>query len=278
MINGTLDWNLDPVIFWITASFPLKYYGLFFACGLLLGFHIVKRIYLKENVSLDSLDTLLVYIVLGTVLGARLGHCFFYEPSYFLENPIEILLPIKKIAGTYQFVGFQGLASHGGTIGVLIAIVAYCKKYKVNVLWLLDRIAIAVPVTGACIRFGNFMNSEIYGKPTGGTWGVVFQRDDLVPRHPTQLYEAFSYLAIFAILLYLYQFKKAKNADGLIFGYFLTLLFLARFCIEFFKENQERFESQMLLNMGQILSIPFIILGLILIIRQTKFKELKLQS
>ena len=278
MIKGTLDWNLDPVIFWITASFPLKYYGLFFACGLLLGFYIVKRIYLKEKVSLDSLDTLLVYVVLGTVLGARLGHCFFYEPAYFLKNPIEILLPIKKIGEAYQFVGFQGLASHGGTIGVLIAIVVYCKKYKVNMLWLLDRVAIAVPVTGACIRLGNFMNSEIYGKPTDGGWGVVFQRDDLVPRHPTQLYEAFSYLGIFAILLFLYHYKKAKNADGVIFGYFLTLLFLARFCIEFFKENQERFESQMFINMGQILSIPFIILGLIFILRQTKSEELKLQS
>jgi phosphatidylglycerol:prolipoprotein diacylglycerol transferase len=278
MINGILDWNLDPVIFWITASFPLKYYGLFFACGLLLGFYIVKRIYLKENVSLDSLDTLLVYVVLGTVLGARLGHCFFYEPSYFLKNPIEILLPIQKVGETYQFVGFRGLASHGGTIGVLMAIIIYCKKYKVNLLWLLDRMAIAVPVTATCIRLGNFMNSEIYGKPTTGNWGVVFQRDDLVPRHPTQLYEAFSYLLIFAILFFLYQSKKAENSNGLIFGYFLTLLFLARFCIEFFKENQERFESQMIINMGQILSIPFIILGLILIVWKTNFSELKYQS
>jgi phosphatidylglycerol:prolipoprotein diacylglycerol transferase len=278
MIKGILDWNLDPVIFWITASFPLKYYGLFFACGLLLGFYIVKRIYLKENVSLDSLDTLLVYVVLGTVLGARLGHCFFYEPSYFLKNPIEILLPIQKVGETYQFVGFRGLASHGGTIGVLMAIIIYCKKYKVNLLWLLDRMAIAVPVTATCIRLGNFMNSEIYGKPTTGNWGVVFQRDDLVPRHPTQLYEAFSYLLIFAILFFLYQSKKAENSNGLIFGYFLTLLFLARFCIEFFKENQERFESQMLINMGQILSIPFIILGLILIVWKTNFSELKYQS
>jgi phosphatidylglycerol:prolipoprotein diacylglycerol transferase len=278
MINGILDWNLDPVIFWITASFPLKYYGLFFACGLLMGFYIVKRIYLKENVSLDSLDTLLVYVVLGTVLGARLGHCFFYEPSYFLKNPIEILLPIQKVGETYQFVGFRGLASHGGTIGVLMAIIIYCKKYKVNLLWLLDRMAIAVPVTATCIRLGNFMNSEIYGKPTTGNWGVVFQRDDLVPRHPTQLYEAFSYLLIFAILFFLYQSKKAENSNGLIFGYFLTLLFLARFCIEFFKENQERFESQMIINMGQILSIPFIILGLILIVWKTNFSELKYQS
>ena len=278
MINGILDWNLDPVIFWITASFPLKYYGLFFACGLLLGFYIVKRIYLKENVSLDSLDTLLVYVVLGTVLGARLGHCFFYEPSYFFKNPIEILLPIQKVGETYQFVGFRGLASHGGTIGVLMAIIIYCKKYKVNLLWLLDRMAIAVPVTATCIRLGNFMNSEIYGKPTTGNWGVVFQRDDLVPRHPTQLYEAFSYLLIFAILFFLYQSKKAENSNGLIFGYFLTLLFLARFCIEFFKENQERFESQMIINMGQILSIPFIILGLILIVWKTNFSELKYQS
>jgi phosphatidylglycerol---prolipoprotein diacylglyceryl transferase len=266
MANGIIYWNVDSVIFWITDSFPLKYYGLLFAFGLILGYMIVARIYKRENVSLEILDEILIYIVVGTILGARLGHCLFYEPEYFFKNPIEILLPIKKIGETYQFVGFQGLASHGGTIGVLIAIIMYCKKHKVNLLWQLDRIAIAVPVSAAFIRFGNFMNSEIYGKPTNGSWGVVFMKDDLIPRHPTQLYEAFSYLLIFAVLYFLYQSKISQKRDGLLFGALLVLLFMARFCIEFFKENQESFENQMPINMGQLLSIPFIIVGLILIV------------
>lgn len=272
-MDGILNWNVDPVILMITDSFPLKYYGALFASGLLLGYYIVRNIYKKEKLPLDNLDSLLVYVIVGTILGARLGHCFFYEPDYFLKHPIEILLPIQKIGGVYKFVGFQGLASHGGTIGVLIATVLYCKKYKGNFLWLLDRMAIGVPVTAAFIRLGNFMNSEIYGKPTNGSWGVVFQRDDLIPRHPTQLYEAFSYLLIFAILFWMYKAEKIKQANGLLFGTFLALLFLARFLIEFFKENQESFENNMLINMGQILSIPFILIGLTLIVWKSKERK-----
>lgn len=259
-------WNTDPAIFWITDSFPLKYYGLFFAIGILLGYTIVKKIFIKENVAVEILDNLLIYIIAGTILGARLGHCLFYEPDYFLQHPIEILLPIQKIGGIYKFVGFQGLASHGGTIGVFIAILLFYRKNKVNLLWLLDRVAIAVPVTATFIRLGNFMNSEIYGKPTNGNWGVIFQKDDLIPRHPTQLYEAFAYFSIFIITLYLYQSDLTKKRNGLIFGVFLILLFSARFIIEFFKENQEAFENQMTINMGQILSIPFILSGILLII------------
>jgi phosphatidylglycerol:prolipoprotein diacylglycerol transferase len=270
MMNGILNWNVDPVIFWITDSFPLKYYGALFACGILLGFYIVRNIYKKENLSLDNLDTLLIYVIVGTVLGARLGHCFFYEPEYFLKHPIEILLPIQKIKGVYQFVGYQGLASHGGSIGVITAMILYCRKYKVQFLGLLDKMAVAVPVTGTFIRMGNFMNSEIYGKPTNGNWGVVFQKDDLIPRHPTQLYEAFAYLLIFGILFYMYKSEKIRSAQGLIFGTFLTLLFTARFIIEFFKENQEAFENNMLINMGQILSVPFILIGLGLIFWKTR--------
>jgi phosphatidylglycerol:prolipoprotein diacylglycerol transferase len=266
MKNGVLYWNLDPVIVMITDSFPLKYYGALFASGLLLGYYIVRNIYKKEKLPLDNLDSLLVYVIVGTILGARLGHCIFYEPDYFFKHPIEILLPIQKIGGVYKFVGFQGLASHGGTIGVLIAIILYCKKFKVNFLWLLDRMAIGVPITAAFIRLGNFMNSEIYGKPTNGNWGVVFQRDDLIPRHPTQLYEAFSYLLIFALLFWMYKSERIRKTSGLLFGTFLALLFLARFLIEFFKENQESFENNMLINMGQILSIPFILIGLTLVI------------
>lgn len=273
MDNGIVYWNVDPVIFMITDSFPLKYYGALFATGLLLGYYILRKIYKKENQSLENLDSLLVYVIVGTILGARLGHCFFYEPDYFFKHPIEILLPIQKISGVYKFVGYQGLASHGGTIGVLIAIVLYCRKFKVQLFWLLDRMAIGVPVAGAFIRFGNFMNSEIYGKPTNGNWGVVFQRDDLIPRHPTQLYEAFAYLLICGILYFMYKSESIRKSHGLIFGSFLTLLFLARFIIEFFKENQESFEDNMIINMGQILSIPFILIGLGLIIWKSKAKN-----
>lgn len=268
-----LNWNVDPVIYWITDSFPLKYYGALFACGLLLGYYIVRNIYKKENLSVENLDSLLVYVIVGTILGARLGHVFFYEPEYFMQHPVEILLPIKETAGVYKFVGYQGLASHGGSIGVLIALVLYCRKYHVKFLWLLDKMAVGVPVTGAFIRFGNFMNSEIYGKATNGNWGVVFQRDDMIPRHPTQLYEAFAYLVIFGILFKMYKSERIRNANGLIFGTFLTLLFLARFIIEFFKENQESFENNMLFNMGQLLSIPFIIIGIVLIVLKSRQKN-----
>jgi len=270
MKDGIFYWNTDPVIFWITDSFPLKYYGLFFVIGLLLGYQIVKRIYIKENIPVENLDKLATYIFIGTLLGARLGHVLFYQPEYYFNHPLEIFLPIQEINGSYEFVGFQGLASHGGALGVLIAIIWYSIKYKTKLLWILDRVAIAIPISGAFIRLGNFMNSEIYGKPTNGNWGVVFQRDDLIPRHPTQLYEALSYFLIFAILMYTYKNSKNKNFNGVLFGVFLILLFLARFIIEFFKENQVAFENQMTLNMGQWLSLPFIIAGILLIILQRK--------
>lgn len=269
MDNGIINWNLDPVIFWITDTFPIKYYGLLFITGILLAHYIEKRIFIKENIPIERLEKLFIYVVIGIILGARLGHCFFYEPTYYFQNPIEILLPIKKIGGSYKFIGFQGLASHGGTIGVIIALGLYCKKFKTNFLWLLDKIAIVAPIVGAFIRFGNFMNSEIYGKPTNGKWGVVFQRDDLIPRHPTQLYEAFSYILIFGILMYIYKNQSKKNANGVIFGACLVLVFLARFIIEFFKVSQVGFENGMIINMGQVLSIPFVIIGLILIMRKT---------
>ena len=264
MNDRIITWNLDPTIYWITETFPLKYYGLFFVTGILLAHYVEKRIYAKENIPIENLEKLFIYVVIGIVLGARLGHCLFYDPSYYFENHLEILLPIKKIGDSYQFIGFQGLASHGGGIGTLIAIGIYCKKYKTNFLWVLDKIAIVAPIVAAFIRFGNFMNSEIYGKPTNGSWGVIFQKDDLIPRHPTQLYEAFSYLLIFGILMLIYKNKKEKS-NGLILGVALVLIFLARFIIEFFKENQVGFEDGMTINMGQILSIPFIVVGLVLI-------------
>lgn len=272
MKDGIINWNLDPVVFTIADAFPLRYYSVLFVLGLVLAFQVEKYIFKKERIPVENLEKLFVYVVVGIVLGARLGHCFFYEPSYYFQNPLEILLPIKKIGDAYEFIGFQGLASHGGTLGVLIALGVYCKKYKTNFLWVLDRIAIVAPIVGAFIRFGNFMNSEIYGKPTNGNWGVVFQQADLIPRHPTQFYEAFSYIVIFAILILIYKTVGVrKNANGLFIGLALILVFTSRFLIEFFKENQVAFESDMTLNLGQLLSIPFVIIGLLLVcIRKTE--------
>ncbi len=269
MTERIIYWDADPVLFWVTDAFALNYYGVLFMTGIFIGYLIVKTIYKREGVPVAQLDSLLVYIILGTLIGARLGHCLFYQPGYFLSHPLEMLLPIEKVEGSYSFAGYRGLASHGGAIGVLLAIVLYCKKYKIKLLWLLDRVAIAVPVTGACIRLGNFMNSEIYGKPTDGSWGIVFIKDDLIPRHPTQLYEAFSYLLVFIILYLFYSIGKTRIKNGQMSGLFLVLLFLARFTIESFKENQQTFEDRMLLNMGQLLSIPFIIAGILLLIRKT---------
>ena len=265
MKDTIVNWNVEPEIFWITDSFPLKYYGLFWIFGLILAYYILRRIYKKEGVPLEDLEQLAMYIFIGALLGARLGHCFFYEPEYYFSHPLEILLPIREMNGSYEFTGFQGLASHGGTLGVFIAIAYYWRKTKTNLLWVLDRVAIGAAVSAAFIRLGNLMNSEIYGKPTDGTWGFVFERDDMIPRHPTQLYEATSYLLIFAFLYFMYRSEKIENRQGLFVGTLFILLFTARFIIEFFKENQVGFEDGMSFNMGQWLSFPFIVCGLILV-------------
>jgi len=264
MKDGIINWNVDPEIFSI-MGFPLRYYGLSWALGIGLAYLIIKKIYIKEKIPLENLEQLSTYIIFGAFLGARLGHCFFYEPMYYLQNPLEIILPIKKVGESFEFIGFQGLASHGGLIGIVIAILIYARKTGTNLLWIMDRVALGSTVTSALIRIGNLMNSEIYGKPTNGNWGFVFERDDLIPRHPTQLYEAFSYLLIFGLLMLIYKKRANENSNGLILGVFLVLFFSARFIIEFFKENQVAFEDAMALNMGQILSIPFILIGFAII-------------
>lgn len=260
-----IRWNLDPVIVQL-GSFPVKYYSLLFGLGVLLGYFIIRRAYLKEGKSTELLDSLLTYIVLGIIIGARLGHCLFYEPEYYLQHPLEMLFPIQKVEGSYYFTGYLGLASHGGAIGVWIAILFYCRKYKVNIWWLLDKLALAAPITGMCIRLGNFMNSEILGEPTDGSFGVIFGRVDQLPRHPAQLYEALAYFSIF-LLLQRIDHSQKKHQDGFLFGLLLLLLFTARFLIEFFKINQVQFEAGMLLNMGQWLSLPFIVVGFFIVLK-----------
>ena len=269
MKDGIIYWNVDPEIFSI-FGFPIRYYGLSWALGIGLAYLIIKKIYQREKIPLENLEQLSTYLIVGAFLGARLGHCLFYEPTYYLQNPLEIILPIKKVGESFEFIGFQGLASHGGVIGIVIAIIIYARKTRTNILWIMDRVAIGSTVTSALIRIGNLMNSEIYGEPTNGNWGFVFERDDLIPRHPTQLYEAFSYLIIFGLLLLIYKKSIKEKSNGLIVGVFLILFFTARFIIEFYKENQVGFEDSMSLNMGQILSIPCVILGLTLIYLRKK--------
>ncbi len=263
---GPIEWNVDPEIVKLFNTFPLKYYGILFVLGLLLGYEIVKRIYKSENISVENLEKLSTYLFIGILLGARLGHCLFYDFAYFSKHPLEIFLPFQITEGNWHFTGFAGLASHGGSIGAILAIIIYSIRSKTSLLWILDRVAIGAPITGAFIRFGNFMNSEIYGKPTEGNYGVVFIQDDLIPRHPTQLYEAFSYLIIFGILWYLYKKTNLRNNEGFIFGILLVILFSARLVLEIFKENQVAFEDNMALNMGQLLSIPFILAGITLVV------------
>ncbi|MEM8524087.1 MAG: prolipoprotein diacylglyceryl transferase [Bacteroidota bacterium] len=260
-----IRWNADPVIVMLFDHFPLKYYGLLFMSGIALSYIFVRKVFLKAGRNLEELDTLGMYIFFGIVLGARLGHCLFYQPDYFLSRPLEMLLPIQKIDGSYHFTGYLGLASHGGTLGVFIATLLYYRKYKINLWWLLDQIAIVGPLAGAFIRMGNFMNSEILGKPTNGNFGIIFERVDQVPRHPAQLYEAVTYLLIFVSLQCINQ--KYEKRNGFLFGLTIILVFSARFCIEFFKINQVNFEEGMALNMGQILSVPLVLTGLIVIFR-----------
>lgn len=251
MLLNQISWDISPVIFSL-GSLHIRWYGLFFALSFYLGYVILeKQVFRREGLPIGLLDRLATYVVIGTVVGARLGHVFFYEPASYLRDPISIL---KIWEG--------GLASHGAAIGILLALWIFKRKSGKTYLWTLDRLVIVVALGGFFIRMGNLMNSEIYGHYTSLPWGFVFLRDgETGPRHPTQIYEALSYLILFFALLkyYISNYKKLK--EGFIFGVFLIVLFGVRFLIEFVKEPQVAFEQTMTLNMGQWLSIPFILAG-----------------
>lgn len=262
MILNAIHWNIDPVMFNI-GSFGLRYYSLGFLIAFVLGYYIIYRMFKHEGVNLKYLDSLIVYIFLAVLIGARLGHCLFYEPDYFCtsEHWVEIFWPFHD----GHFTGFQGLASHGAALGIVIAMWLYWKRYKLNAWWFFDRLVIVVALGGAFIRLGNLFNSEIYGVETTLPWGFVFERNgETVPKHPTQLYESFSYLIIFAVSLWYYIRKKGQFKTGTIFGWWLVALFGVRLLIEFVKNDQVDFEAGMALNMGQLLSIPFIVGGLVI--------------
>jgi prolipoprotein diacylglyceryl transferase len=262
MIALYINWDFDSEIINI-YGFPLKYYGLLFACGLLLCMYILKRIFKRENLKDSAHEALFIYGIIGIFVGARLGHCLFYDFDYYSKNLLEIILPIKKtLNGEYKFIGFAGLASHGGTVGLIISLYLYSKKYEISYLKTLDLIAIVAPLGATFIRLANLMNSEMIGNPTSMPWAFIFKRVDNIPRHPAQLYEAISYLMIFIIVFTIYKTKNIKLGNGFLFGLAITLIFVMRILIEFLKINQVDFEKGMSLNMGQILSIPFVLLGL----------------
>lgn len=262
MTTDFIHWNIDPEVVNI-MGFSLRYYGILFAGGIMLCVFILKWIFTNENISLDKLDALTIYGVIGIFLGARLAHCLFYDPSYYFDHPLEILLPIQlSDTGEYTFAGFQGLASHGGAVGLFLALVLYSRKTQESIINTVDLIAVVAPLGGCFIRLGNLMNSEILGFPTNVPWAFIFEREDNLPRHPAQLYEAMAYLFIFLLTFYLYKTNRPKLQNGFFFGLSISTIFIARFFIEFLKERQVSFEEQMLLDMGQLLSIPFILVGL----------------
>lgn len=264
-------WNPSSEGIKITDSFTVHYYSLMWIVAFLIGYYIMKKIYKRENETQDNLDALFIYSVIGLLLGARLGETFFYSWDYFKDHLIEILLPIREdpngsILGIkgYKFYGFRGLASHGAAVGMIISMYLYNKKHlKRSILWILDRIVIAVAIGAICVRLGNFFNSEMVGYPTNGPFGIVFQAlgEDFA-RHPGQLYEAFGYIFVFLILWFTYWKTEKRNKTGFLFGLFLVMLFTVRFFMEYFKEAQVDERAEWLFNTGQLLSIPFVLIGL----------------
>ena len=257
-----IHWNVNPEIFRI-GFVAVRWYSLLFMLAFVAGIYIMNKIYKLENKPVEAVDPLLMYMLFATVIGARLGHCLFYDPAYYLSNPVKILM-----------VWEGGLASHGAAIGILTGLYLYSRKYKDQpFLWLVDRVVIPVALAGAFIRTGNLFNSEIIGAPTDLPWAFVFDRVDQVPRHPSQIYEALAYLFIFVILYRLYMKQKENTPKGQLLGLFLILVFGFRFFVEFVKANQEAFEQGMTLNMGQILSIPAVLAGVWLLYRVKKNKK-----
>lgn len=260
-----ITWTANPILF--DHGITVRWYGVMFVIGFFVGYKIMERMFRHEGAPEKWLGSLLIYLVVATIVGARLGHVFFYAWDYYSQHPIEIL---------YTWEG--GLASHGGTIGIIIAMLLFSKFVtKRSPLWTFDKLVVPVALVGALIRMGNLMNHEIYGHATDAPWGFRFvtnlyswmhgaQPVFSLPSHPTQIYEALCYLALFGLLMWLYWKKNAQERPGLIFGIFFVVLFTSRFLIEFVKNPQEEFEVGMLLNMGQLLSIPFILAGVALIV------------
>ena len=258
-------WNPDDTALRI-GSFAMHWYSLCWLIGLVLAYLIVRRLYKEQKIKDELFDPLFLYCFIGILVGARLGHCLFYQPDVYLsswKHFVEMFLPIEFTGNSdWHFTGYRGLASHGGTFGLMIALWLYVRRTKLNIWRVLDNIAIATPATAFFIRIGNLMNSEIIGKPTDVPWAFIFEQVDMLPRHPGQLYEALAYAVLMFIGWLLYRSHPQRVGTGFFFGLCLTYIFTARFLIEFTKEIQEPFEAALPINMGQILSLPFIAIGI----------------
>ena len=249
-ILSAIHWHPDPVIFSI-GSWSIRWYGLLYATAFISCYYAFQELTKRDNIPVERIDSLLIHMILGTIIGARIGDCLFYNASYYLQHPIEIL-----------YIHRGGLSSHGGACGILISLNLYARKYKIDFIWVLDHIAIVVGLAGFFIRMGNLMNSEIYGIETDLPWGFIFERrGETLPKHPTMLYESFYYLACYLLLRRIYRLKEDRPRPYFIFGLFLVMVFVFRVLVEFIKNPQEDFEAGMALNMGQLLSLPFIALG-----------------
>jgi len=247
-------WNVNPNILEL-GHLQLRWYGLLFVGSFFLGLMILTKIYKREGKDPAVLDAMLIYVMVGAVLGSRLVHCFFYEPDYYLSHPLEILKVWKG-----------GLASHGGLAGVLIALYLFSKRYNTSYMWLLSRVSIPGALTAAFVRFGNLFNSEILGLPSDKPWAIIFARVDMVPRHPVQLYEAFSYLIILGLLIAIYRKVTPAFATKILPGVFLVTVFSVRFFLEYTKTRQAAYTTDFPFTTGQMLSIPYIILGILWIL------------
>ena len=254
-------WNASPEIYSI-GFLKIRWYSLMFIIGFMGSYYIMRKMYRAAGHDDALVSSLLTWVILGTIIGARLAHCLFYNPSFYFSNPLEFFQVWKG-----------GLASHGGFTGVMLAIFLYCRRYKMHFLWVIDRAAVGGMLIAALIRVGNFFNSEMIGTPSQLPWAIVFARFDTVPRHPAQLYEALTYFVIFLLLSALYRFTSIGQHPGRLWGVALAVAFSARFLLEFFKENQAAFEQNMFINMGQVLSVPFISLGLLLMLRNSNTKN-----
>ena len=279
-IPGYILWNPDVVAFSF-GPVEVRWYSLLWCIGLFAVYQLMHYLFKEQKLGEDKFEPMFLYCFLGILIGARLGHCLFYEPEYYLSRPMEMILPMRKFPdGEWHFTGYEGLASHGGTLGLMIAIILYSRNVKLNLMHVLDNVAIVTPVCACAIRLGNLMNSEIIGHPTDVPWAFVFERVDMLPRHPGQLYEAICYAIFFFIGWFIYRLSLKKETmeryksndkkplvdirvgSGFYFGLCLFLIFLSRIFIELTKENQVDFESGMMFNMGQLLSVPFVLLGL----------------
>ncbi|MCH2044077.1 MAG: prolipoprotein diacylglyceryl transferase [Saprospiraceae bacterium] len=282
MLLNAIHWSPDPIIIDL-GGFALRWYSTLFAIGFVISYTIIHRVNKAEGGDPDLIDKMLIHVVLGTVLGARLGYCVFYEPEMFVNNPLGVILPVE-FSPEFRFTGFSGLASHGGTIGIIIAMALLSWRTGKSTLWYLDKMAMVTALGGMCIRLGNLMNSEIVGTETTVAWGFIFERHNAIEGlaegtvlHPVQLYEAIGYFFLFLFMMRYYKRNYGKVRDGHMLGVFLALLFTIRYVLEFVKETYLPWESDFV-RMGQILSVPFILVGIYLAYSRRNLKEKEAES